>query len=97
MEKPKLIHFNKVGSIIAPHGLPDYEEYSKAQSKYIEHLESKLEKLNNIGDRTMSLDTAMTTIKSLPYDQAKQMLKADLANKPDTEEIDGDILLVYFR
>lgn len=46
MNKPKLEDYTKGGSMIAPHGIPDYEAYSSALEKYSKYLEAKVKNLD---------------------------------------------------
>ena len=37
-DKPKIEDFTTGGSMVAPHGVPDYKGYARALDEYIEHL-----------------------------------------------------------
>jgi hypothetical protein len=102
MEKTAEKYLQSIGleNIIGEEFFNDDDKSYYTVQELMEGFAKQLKNHGVIGDvsgRTMSLDVAMSTLKSMPYDQANQVLKSDLTNKPETVEIDGHIRLVYVR
>jgi hypothetical protein len=81
-------NLNSVGGLIASRG------YMQMQS--VEWHERKAENLpiSGISSRkVLGFNSCASVVKSMPMDQAIQMIKSDITGKPQTSEIEGELVV----
>lgn len=69
------------------------EQYAK------EYHESEVKKLRlqNVNARTLGFASCAALAKSMPLDQAIQVIKSDITGLPQTAVIDGELVVQYVR
>lgn len=65
------------------------------QSLYI--AVDKICNLFNVSERTLDIDSCANLIRSMPTDQAIQIMKSEITKQPITSEICGELVVKYVR
>jgi hypothetical protein len=63
---------------------------------YYQH-KLKLLGIANVSARTLGINSCAALIKSMPTDQAIQVMKSDITGQPQTTIIDGQLVVAYVR
>lgn len=50
-----------------------------------------------VSERTLGINSCAALIKSMPTDQAIQIMKSDITGQPQTTVIDGELVVTYVR
>ena len=50
-----------------------------------------------VNERTLGINSCSALIKSMPTDQAIQIMKSDITGQPQTSVIDGQLVVAYVR
>ncbi len=50
-----------------------------------------------VNERTLGINSCAALIKSMPTDQAIQIMKSDITGQPQTSVIDGQLVVAYVR
>ena len=53
--------------------------------------------LQNVNARTLGFASCASLAKSMPLDQAIQIIKSDITGLPQTAKIDGELVVQYVR
>jgi len=95
MKKPKL---NKTrGEII--HLLASCEFTGSNLIGKTDLLEKLVLRLNldSVSERTLGINSCGLLIKSMPLDQAIHIMKSDITGLPETQVIEGELVVAYVR
>ena len=57
----------------------------------------KLFAIPDVSERTLGIDSCAALIKSMPTDQAIQIMKSDITGQPQTSVIAGELVVCYVR
>jgi hypothetical protein len=77
----------------------NYDKY-ELREQDIEILAEEIVKLFAIpvvSERTLGINSCAALIKSMPTDQAMQIMKSDITGQPQTTVIDGELVVAYVR
>lgn len=53
--------------------------------------------LANVSARTLDIGSAANVIKAMPLNQAIQLMKSDITGLPQTQVIEGELIVAYVR
>jgi len=87
--------FSSSGTSKAAHELIDFYRKNRALAKT--PLKESVLPIQNVSERTLGINSCAALIKSMPTDQAIQIMKSDITGQPETTVIDGQLVVAYVR
>lgn len=76
---------------------PEYKAVLNAMDEMEDELVKNNAVLHGVSARTLGIGSAASVIKAMSLDQAIQLIKSDITGLPQTQVIDGELIVAYVR